>query len=102
MDPPHTPTDAYKGFTKAWHVCAQSCASLCDPTDCSPPGSSVLGIFQARNAGVGCHFLLTQGSMSLESPTLADSLPPVPPGNIFGHRKKNLNRVPLGNLKASC
>ena len=27
---------------------AQSCATLCDPTDCSPPGSSVLGIFQAR------------------------------------------------------
>ena len=27
---------------------AQSCPVLCDPTDCSPPGSSVLGIFQAR------------------------------------------------------
>ena len=35
--------------------------------DCSPPGSFVHGIFQARNTGVGCHFLLqgilpTQGS----------------------------------------
>ena len=27
---------------------AQSCLTLCDPTDCSPPGSSVHGIFQAR------------------------------------------------------
>ena len=27
---------------------AQSCPTLCDPTDCSPPGSSVHGIFQAR------------------------------------------------------
>ena len=27
---------------------AQSCLSLCDPTDRSPPGSSVHGIFQAR------------------------------------------------------
>ena len=27
---------------------AQSCPTLRDPTDCSPPGSSVLGIFQAR------------------------------------------------------
>ena len=27
---------------------AQSYPTLCDPTDCSPPGSSVHGIFQAR------------------------------------------------------
>ena len=27
---------------------AQSCPTLCDPTDCSPPGSSVRGILQAR------------------------------------------------------
>ena len=29
-------------------VCAQSCPTLCDPVDCSPPGSSVHGISQAR------------------------------------------------------
>ena len=28
-------------------VC-QSCLTLCDPIDCSPPGSSVHGLFQAR------------------------------------------------------
>ena len=27
---------------------AQSFLTLCDPMDCSPPGSSILGIFQAR------------------------------------------------------
>ena len=27
---------------------AQSCLTLCDPMDCSLPGSSVHGIFQAR------------------------------------------------------
>ena len=27
---------------------AQSCPTLCDPMDCSPPGSSVYGILQAR------------------------------------------------------
>ena len=27
---------------------AQSCPTLRDPRDCSPPGSSVHGIFQAR------------------------------------------------------
>ena len=32
------------------HLCvrAQSYLALCDPMDCSPPGSSVHGIFQAR------------------------------------------------------
>ena len=32
------------------YVCSvtQLCVSLCDPMDCSPPGSSVRGIFQAR------------------------------------------------------
>ena len=27
---------------------AQSCLTLCNPIDCSPPGSSVHGILQAR------------------------------------------------------
>ena len=27
---------------------AQSCPTLSDPMDCSPPGSSVHGVFQAR------------------------------------------------------
>ena len=27
---------------------AQSCPTLCDPMGCSPPGSSIYGIFQAR------------------------------------------------------
>ena len=31
-----------------WSEVAQSCPTLCDPMDCSPPGSSVHGIFQAR------------------------------------------------------
>ena len=36
----------------------QSCLSLSDPMDCSPPGSSVHGIFQARVLEWGCHCLL--------------------------------------------
>ena len=38
-------------------VCAQllqSCLTLCNPMDCSPPSSSVYG----KNTGVGCHCLL--------------------------------------------
>ena len=30
------------------HLVVQWCLTLCDPMNCSPPGSSVLGIFQAR------------------------------------------------------
>ena len=29
-------------------MCAQSCLTLCNPMNCSPPGSSVHGILQAR------------------------------------------------------
>ena len=37
---------------------AQSCLTLCDPMDCSPPGSFCSWDFSGWNAGVGCHFLL--------------------------------------------
>ena len=45
----------------------QLCLTLCDPMDCSVPGSSFYGIFQDENTGVGCQALLqgnfpTQGS----------------------------------------
>ena len=39
-------------------VCAQSCLTLCDPMDCSLPGSSVHCGFPGKNTGVGCHLLL--------------------------------------------
>ena len=35
-------------FTSFCCLVTQSCPTLCDPMDCSPPGSSVHGIFQAR------------------------------------------------------
>ena len=36
----------------------QSCLTLCDAVNCSPPGSSVHGIFLGKNTGVGCPALL--------------------------------------------
>ena len=33
---------------KEHHACVQSCPTLCESMDCSPPGSTVHGIFQAR------------------------------------------------------
>ena len=43
----------------------QSCQTLCDPMDCSPPGSSVHGIYQVKNTGMSCHVLL-QGIFSTQ------------------------------------
>ena len=36
----------------------QSCLTLCNPVNCSPPGSSVHGDSPGKNTGVGCHALL--------------------------------------------
>ena len=45
----------------------QSCLTLCDPMDCSPPGSSIHRIFPDKNTGVGCHFLLQGIFLTQES-----------------------------------
>ena len=75
----------------------QSCLALCDPMDCSPPGSSVHGISQARilewvafpspedlpNPGIE--------PASLTSPHWQGcSLPLEPPGEPFKRRRKCL------------
>ena len=46
---------------------AQSCPTLHNPLDCSPPSSSIHGDSPGKNTGVGCYILLqgtfpTQGS----------------------------------------
>ena len=41
----------------------QSCPTLCDPMDWSPPGSSVHGDSPGKHTGVGFHALL-QGIIS--------------------------------------
>ena len=43
----------------------QSCPTLCDLMDCSPPGSSVHGESPGKNTGVGCHAFL-QGIFSTQ------------------------------------
>ena len=63
----------------------QSYLTLCDPMDCSLPGSSVHEDSPGKNAGVGCHALL-QGDppnpgIKSRSPALQkDSLLSQPPG----------------------
>ena len=55
---------------------AQSCVTFCNLMDCSPLGSSVHGIFQARNTGVGCHFHLQIGLPTLSFSKLLTRPPP--------------------------
>ena len=43
-------------------MCAQSCPTLCNPLDCSRPGSSVHGIFQARILEWGAIFFSRRSS----------------------------------------
>ena len=68
----------------------QSCLTLCDPMKCSSPGSSVLGISQARILEWGAISYSRGSSLSISTqgwnqyllcflPWPADSLPLVPP-----------------------
>ena len=68
----------------------QLCLTFCDPTDCSPPGSSVHGILQARilelveglpflSPGDLLNLMIEPGSLTLQT----DSLLSEPPGKPF-------------------
>ena len=55
-------------FSSSSDSCMCSCSvtqlrpALCDPVDCSPPGSSVHVDSPGKNTGIGCHALL-QGTV---------------------------------------
>ena len=53
-------------------LCTQLCLTLCDPVDCSPPGSSVRGVLQARILGLPFPALgdLPDSGIEPESPVL--------------------------------
>ena len=65
----------------------QSCPTVCDPIDGSPPGSSVPEISPGKNTGVGCHFLLqcmkvkSESEVAQSCPTLCDPIEGRPPGS---------------------
>ena len=63
-------------------------SDLCNPMNCSPPGSSIHGILQARvPEWVAIPF--SRGSSRPKSPTLqTDSLPSEPQGNAESDRKR--------------
>ena len=65
----------------------QSCPTLCDPIDGSPPGSPIPGILQVRTVEWGCHFLLqcmkvkSEREVTQSCPTLSDPMDCSPPGS---------------------
>ena len=66
----------------------QSCPTLCDPIDGSPPGSPVPAWDSpGKNTGVGCHFLLqcmkvkSESEIAQSCPTLSDPMDCSLPGS---------------------
>ena len=77
LKPPQFSSGLQQGFVQskpASYMCAaaaaksiQSCPTLCDPIDSSPPGSPRPWDSPGKNTGVGCHFLLQCMKMKSES-----------------------------------
>ena len=70
------------------HLVPQSCLTLCNPMDYSPPGSSVPGILQSRIPALVAVSLLhgdiPNAGIEPRSPELqAGSLPSEPPGKPY-------------------
>ena len=65
----------------------QSCLTLCDPIDGSPPASTIPGTLQARTLKWGCHFLLqcmkvkSQSEVAQSCQTCSDPMECSPPGS---------------------
>ena len=55
-----------------YNIVAHLCLTLCDHMDCSPPGSSVHGIFQAR---------ILESEVAQSCPTLCNPVDCSPPGS---------------------
>ena len=82
----------------------RSCPSLCDPTGCSPPGSSIDGILQAR----ALEWVAISSCRGLPDPKIkprfpipqADSLPNEPPGKPL-NMETNVSQTALTLEKQS-
>ena len=90
-------------FCAKWSEVARSCLTLCDPIDCSLPGPSICGIFQARVL-TGLSFPspgdLPNPGIEHRSPTLyTDALPSEPPGkSIFCAKNSYIEKISLWEM----
>ena len=87
----------------------QSCPTLCDPVEGSPPGSRPWDS-PGKNTGVGYHFLLQRTKVKSErkvtqlGPTLSDPMDCSPPGSsvrgIFQARVLEWGAIALSGPKS--
>ena len=84
----------------------QSCPTLCDPIDGSPPGSPHPWDSPGKNTGVGCHFLLQcmkVKSQSEVAQSLSDPMDCGPPDSsahgVFQARVLEWGAKHISNLK---
>ena len=78
----------------------QSCPTLCDPVDCSQPGSSIHGNCPGKYTGVPCpprRDLPNPGIKPKSSSLQVDSLPSEPPGKPKNTGVGSLS-LPQGNF----
>ena len=83
--------DFFSFFTSSVHAKSlQSCPNLCNPMDCSLPGSSVPGDSPGKNTGGGCLSSSRRSSrprdrthISYISMLAAGSLALAPPGKVL-------------------
>ena len=76
------------GSVPVWYLAAaaakslQSCLTLCDPRDGSPPGSRPWDS-PGKNTGAGCHFMKVKSEREVvqSCPTLSDPMDCSPPGS---------------------
>ena len=75
---------------KFFSLVAQSCLILCDPMDCSPPSSSIHGIFHARVLEWGAKwqdiFKIQFSLVAQSCPTLCDPMDCSTPGLSVHHQ----------------
>ena len=90
----------------------ESCPTLCDPMDGSPPGSPGPWESPGKNTGVGCHFLLqcmqvkSESEVAQSCPTLSDPMDCSLPGSsihgIFQARVLEWGAIEQGFLIFPC
>ena len=92
LDSPTIQSTKFHGVkTPATAKSLQSCPTLCDPIDGSPPGSPCPWDSPGKNTGVGCHFLLqcvkvkSQSEVAQSCPTARDPMDcSLPSSSIHG------------------
>ena len=90
----------------------QSCPTLCDPMDGSPPGSPGPWDSPGKSTGVGCHFLLqcmkvkSESEVAQSCPTLHDPMDCILPDSsvhgIFQARALEWGAIAFLGTELSC